>query len=199
MQCNKTDTAMATKDFESKLEEELNLWAVRVFKRIRKNFVDYQINMVANKKEGYTGDLFRRMWWTVHTAAGGNKAMISFFYLKYGDFVQWGVGRKFGDPRWPNGQKLWDIPMAKSAERSPIKQTEGFNYAAKPFLRREVRYHMDWLGKRLAEEYGYFGAFWLERSLTEAPMSSSKTKTWLKEHMWELPQDFLDMFDIKRS
>ena len=189
---------MASKEFESKLEEELNLWGARVFDRIRRNFADYHINRVANRKEGYTGDLYRRMWWTVHNAAGGNKAMISFFYMKYGDYVQWGVGRKFGDPRWPQGQKLWDIPAVKSAEKSPIPQVDGFNYASKPFHRREIMYHLDWLKKRLAEQYGYFGSYWLERSLTEQPMSPENTRKWLKEHMWEFPQDFLDMFDIKR-
>lgn len=189
---------MASKDFESQLEKELNFWAIRVFKRVQDNFIDYQINMVAKKKEGFTGDLYRRMWWTVYNAAGGNKAMISFFYMKYGDFVQWGVGRKYGDPRWPEGQKLWPVPAASGKGKAPIPQVEGFKYAAKPFLRREVMYHLRWLAKRLAEQYGYFGAYWLERSITAQPMSVDKTRSWLKEHMWELPQDFLDMFDVRR-
>lgn len=189
---------MASKEFESKLEEELHFWAVRVFDRIKKNFVDYSINRATDRKNGYTGDLYRRMWWDVHNAAGGNKALISFFYMKYGDFVQWGVGRKYGDPRWPEGQKLWNVPPVTGKGKEPIKQTEGFNYASKPFLRREIMYHLSWLTKRLAEQYGYFGQYWLERSLTEAPTGLERTRRWLKEHMWELPQDFLDLFDVKR-
>ena len=96
---------MATKDFEANLTQELNLWAVRVFTRIRRKFIDYFINRHPDEEHGYTGDLYRKMWWTVHEAAGGNKAMITFFYLKYGDFVQWGVGGKV---------KKWPVPQSSS-------------------------------------------------------------------------------------
>lgn len=170
--------------------------------------MDYSINRSADRKNGYTGDLYRRMWWDVHNAAGGNKAMISFFYMKYGDFVQWGVGSRFDDPRRqltpPQGQKLWNVPPVRSKDKSPIEYPEPYNkanghrYASKPFLRREIMYHLSWLTKRLAEQYGYFGAYWLERSLTQSPTGVERTRQWLEQHMWELPQDFLDLFDVKR-
>lgn len=193
---------MATNDFEVNLSQELNLWAVRVFNKIKKSFVDYKINRVTNKKEGYTGDLYRRMWWTVHNAAGGKKALIQFFYMKYGDFVQWGVGSKFDDPRRkenpPRGQKLWDVPAMTSKQLKPIPQTEGYNYAAKPYLRREIRYHLSWLRKRLAEQYAYFGEYYIIKGVADGIGDPSITTKWIEENKSRLTNEFLDMMGMKR-
>lgn len=189
---------MPTKDFEINLSQELNLWGARVFQRIKEKFVDFQINRSVNKEKGLTGDLYRRMWWTVYNAAGGNKAFITFFYMKYGDFVQWGVGRKYGDPRWPEGQKLWDIPPLSGRKVSPIPQTDGYKYAAKPYLRREIRYHVKWLRKRLAEQYAYFAEFYMVKGIAEGIGDPAATTKWIEENKNELTNGFLDMFGMKR-
>lgn len=188
---------MPIKDLTTDLPQELNLWAARVFKRIKKRFLDFQISMSVNEKGGYTGDLYRRMHWEVHSAAGGNKAFIEFFYMKYGDFVQWGVGAKRNDPLYPHGQKLWDVPALKGKEVKPIQATSGRNYYAKPYLRREVRYHTQWLLKRLAEQYAYTGNLYIVRGLSEGMGDPSIMNKWIEDNKDLLTKGFLDMMGIK--
>ena len=189
---------MPTKDFEINLPQELNLWAARVFERIKRNFVDYKINRSVNRTDGYTGDLYRRMWWTVHNAAGGKEALIEFFYMKYGDFVQWGVGRKYGDPRWPNGQKLWDVAPVRNKSKNPIPHPEGYNYASKPYLRREIRYQMRNLIKDLAVRYAFFGDLYVVSGMAEGLGDTSATERWINQNKSRLTNDFLDMMGMKR-
>lgn len=180
---------MANNNFEINLSQELNFWAVRVFTRIKKRFVDFNINMQVNGKgDGYTGDLYRRMYWEVHNASGGNPAMIKFFYMKYGDFVQWGVGGKV---------TKWDVPQLKGKEVEPIKHPEANRYA-KPYLRREIRYHSRWLLKRLAEQYAYFGNLYIVRGISEGIGDASIMEKWIEENKNELTNGFLDLMGMKR-
>lgn len=179
---------MPTKDFEINLPQELNLWAARVMKRIRRKFIHFYINREpGGKRDEYTGDLYRKMWWTVHNAAGGNKAMIEFFYMKYGDFVQWGVGGKV---------KKWNVPPLSGQDAGPIKHPQ-YNRKAKPFFRREVKYHADWLLKRLAEHYAYWGNLYLVRGLAEGVGDKSITEKWIAENKDMLTKGVLDMMGFK--
>lgn len=189
MRCNKTVMGMAKtfNNFEINLPQELNLWAVRVFTRIKRKFAPLHINMSANPKKGFTGDLYRTMYWQVFNAAGGNTALITFFYLKYGDFVQWGVGR---------GQKAWPIPATGGDNIPPIKAPDS-NRHAKLFLRREVRYHATWLQKRLLEEYGFASNLYMVRGFAEGMGDSSITDKWINDNKDLLTQGFLDLMNIK--
>lgn len=182
---------MPTNDFDINLSDELNFWAARVFERVRKKFVDMNINTSADT-EGYTGDLYRTMHWEVHNAAAGNPALIKFFYLKYGDYVQWGVGRKYGDPRWPKGQKSWKIPRIDGKDAKGATHPK-YNYTAKPFLRREVVYHSKWLIKRLAEQYAYWGNFYMVKGLSDGMEDPSITEKWIKEHQDALSKGILNL------
>lgn len=194
---------MPTADFEINLSKELNLWAVRVFNKIKRNFVQYRINKgEKSTDDGYTGDLYRSMWWTVHAGAGGNPAFIKFFYMKYGDFVEWGVGSRFDDPRRrgpePKGQGLWDVPPITDSGQGPIGYPEPYNkrghrYYSKPWLRREVRYHTKWLLKRLTEQYAYWGNLYTVRSLADGVGDKSITEKWIAENKDMLTKGFLDM------
>lgn len=176
---------MATKDFEINLPQELNLWAVRVFKRIRERFINFYISR--GEQGEYTGDLYRKMWWTVHNAAGGNQALIQFFYLKYGDFVQWGVGGKV---------KKWNVPPLAGKDPRPIKHPQ-YNRKAKPFFRREVKYHANWLLKRLTEKYAYFGNLYLVRGLADGVGDRRITEKWIEENKDMLTKGVLDMMGFK--
>ncbi|MBQ4589093.1 MAG: hypothetical protein IJA95_07385 [Bacteroidaceae bacterium] len=173
---------MADKEFEVKLPDELNYWAARVFMKVKKNFEDFYINRVAEGKgRGYTGDLYRKLWWTVHRAAGGNQALIQFFYMKYGDFVQWGVGGHV---------KKWPVPQLKGKDVEPIKHPR-FNRSAKPFIQREMRYHLDWLSKRLTEQYGYMGNLYIVRGATNGTENREAMDKWISEHKKDLSEGFL--------
>lgn len=174
-------------DFEVNLPQELNLWAVRVFERIKKRFPQLGINMHPDEKRGLTGNLYRTMYWKVYNAAGGNQALITFFYLKYGDFVQWGVGR---------GQKKWPIPATGGNNIPPIKAPNSNRYA-KLYLRREVRYHASWLGKRLLEEYGFEGNLFVVRGLAEGMGDPSITQKWIEDNKDMLTKGFLNLATFK--
>lgn len=185
---------MATKDFEVNLKQELEIWSARVLQRVLTKFDALNINRTVNKKKGYTGDLYRTMYWEVYKASGGNKAMVQFFYMKYGDFVQWGVGRKFGDGE---GQKAWSIPAVGGKDVAPIQAASGRNYFAKLFMRREVKYHARWLLKRLAEQYSYFGNLYIVRGLSEGVGDPAVMKNWIAENKDMLSKGILDWADIK--
>lgn len=154
------------------ISQELNYWGARVYQRILKNFETLKINR--QPKDGYTGNLRRSIWWTVFNAAGGNQAMIQFFFLKYGDFVQWGVG---------NGQKRWPVPRMTKME---ALQSPDSRRKAKPFIRSEVRHHVTWLQKRLAEQYAYNGALYIVKSLADGAGDRSITEKWVRENEKEL-------------
>lgn len=186
---------MATKNFEANLQQELEFWAARVLQRVLTKFVAMNINRNADRKNGYTGDLYRTLHWEVHKASGGNKAMISFFYMKYGDFIQWGVGKKLGDSE---GQKKWSIPATGGKDVAPVQAPDGRNYFAKMFLRREVMYHARWLLKRLAEQYGYWGNLYVVRGLSEGIGDPTVMKNWIAENKDMLSKGILDWADIKR-
>ena len=189
---------MGTTDMKFDISHEMNMWAANVFAKIHKNFADYQINTSLNKKDGYTGDLYRRMWWKVYNSAGGKKSLIQFFYMKYGDYVQWGVGRKFGDPRWPEGQKLWNVPTVTSKEKKSIKNTDGNNYYSKPYLRREVRYQMRYLIRDLAIRDAVFGDSFIVKGIADGLGDTSATTRWIEQNKPELTNDFLQMMGMKR-
>lgn len=189
---------MPTKDFEARIEDEMHIWAARVFERIRKKFIDMDINRTANNEKGFTGNLYRSLFWDVHSAAGGSKVLVRFFYLKYGNFVQWGVGRQFGDPRWPKGQDKWPIPPLYGRDAAGIEHPEYKTYKAKPFLRREVNYGVKRLIRDLAVEYAYFADFHIIKSLSDGMGDRTIMEKWISENKDELSNDFLQAVGMKR-
>lgn len=180
---------MPTKDFDLNITHELNLWGARVFERVKKKFVDMEINRTVNRADGFTGDLYRTLHWEVHTAAGGSKALVQFFYMKYGDFLQWGVGRQYGDKRWPKGQKKWNVPPLGGRNAGGIPHSQYPKYKSKPFMRREVTHHVRWLIKRLAEQYAYFADMHIIRGLAEGMGDPSITRRWIEENRELLSDD----------
>lgn len=177
---------MAEEILKVDVSRELNYWGARVFQRIIRNFRKLGINTQKGQKgPEYTGDLRRSIWWTVHKAAGGNQAMIDFFFLNYGDFVQWGVGA---------GQKSWNVPPmgGMQAIKAPNSKRK-----AKPIIRSEIRYHLRWLQRRLAEEYAFNGAFYIIKGLADGMADRSITEKWIKENEKELAQGLSRVMGIK--
>lgn len=168
------------------ISQELNFWGARVYQRILKNFTTLDINHTkGGKGPEYTGGLRRSIWWTVYNASGGNQAMINFFFLKYGDYLQWGVGK---------GQKKWPVPAMSKMESLKAPNTKR---KAKPFIRSEIRHHVGWLQKRLAEQYAYNGALYIIRGLTDNMGDKSITERWVKENEKELAKGLGRVMDIK--
>lgn len=131
---------MATTNQSLTIDDELYYWGSRVFKRIKDNFTLMQINK-QKRKGGFTGNLYRDIFWQVHKMAAGNQQRIDFFYEYYGKFVEMGVSKGFAYVRAP---KMMHIGAVK---------IPGRKRPSKPFLSREIRYHAEWLQDRLSYVY----------------------------------------------
>ena len=167
---------MPTTGFEKALPDELHLWGARVFENIRKNFRFMDIN--DKKSRRGSGDLYRSIWWDVYNSANGNLAWVKFFYMNYGDFVQWGVGR---------GVKKWPVPPMTSKE--PIKHPQ-FNRRAKAFMRSEIMRNARWLQKRLGEEYAYFSYLYTLKRFSDVIGDTKPTEDWIRANKDKLSPYF---------
>lgn len=168
-----------TDDFLPKLSEELNFWGARVTQRILSNFDRLGINK--EKRKGYSGDLYRNVWWTVHNASGGNAALIKFYFMHYAGYVQTGTGR--GAPR---------IDLPQMSRMAPIPRPDGKKRKAKPFLRSELRIHLRWLSDRLFQEYRFGGTLYIVKGIAEAIGDPSITQQWVADHADELSEGLRD-------
>lgn len=162
------------------ITDELNFWGARVWENVKKNFRYMDINMTDSDRG--TGDLYRSIFWKAYNAAGGDMAMVKFFYLKYGDFVEWGVG---------TGVKKWPIPPMQFKE--PIKHPR-FNRRAKAFIRSEVIRNTRWLGKVMAEKYCFFGALYYMKRLSDVLDDPNPTIQWVNNNKDKLPRSFRDLW-----
>lgn len=170
-----------TSDFEVNLPEELNYWGARVTQRILKNFDKLNINKEKDEKHNLTGDLYRSVWWTVHNAAGGNQAMIEFYYIYYGGYVQTGTGK--GAPR---------IDLPQMTGMKPVDRPDGHPRKAKPFLRSEIRLHLRWLTNRLFQQYRFGGTLYVVRGIADAVGDQSVTRKWIADHKDELTEGLVN-------
>lgn len=172
---------MATKpheDFKANLADELNFWGARVMNKIRKNFRQLLISSPQYQKnpEHYTQGLYRSVYWTVHNAAGGNQAMIEFFYLRYGQYLEMGVGK---------GTKAWNVPQIDN------KKLKGFpnpdtGRKAKPFFRSELRFHQRWLMERLLQKYMFMGNYYVVNGFYNGLQHPEQTEKWIEANRKEL-------------
>lgn len=165
-------------DMNMNLKEELMHWSRRVAQKIKRNFGALNINR-GEKEGGFTGDLYRSIYWTVHSMAGGNEAAVTFFFMYYGQFVQWGVGGK---------TKKWDVPQMKQLEAIENPKTKR---KAKPFLRSELTFHMRWLQERLYDEYSYGASYYLVRGLARGLNDQDAINNWLRDNQAELAKAHL--------
>lgn len=105
---------------------------------------------------------------TVHTNAGGNDALVQFFYLHYGDCVEQAVGKYYGvdadlgDKRGirsenikaPEIQGVGYGKMRGSFSGVPDNARREETHRPRPFLRSEIRRQVDRTSFKLMEEAG---------------------------------------------
>lgn len=170
--------AKVSKEMELNLSEELNMWGARVVNKIRRNFQQLYISspQVRKNPKRFTQRLYRSVFWTVHNAAGGNKAMIEFFYLRYGQYVEMGVGGE---------TKAWDVPQITGKNFKPMANPQT-KRKAKPFFRSELRFHQRWLQERLLQQYMFMGNLYVVRGFYENLQSDAETQKWIEAHRKEL-------------
>lgn len=172
---------MNDNDFNKNISDELNYWGARVYQNVKKNFVYMGINQKKSRKG--TGDLYRSIWWEVYNSSGGDMAKVKFFYLKYGDFVEWGVGA---------GVKKWPVPPMTAKE--PIKHPM-YNRSAKAFIRSEVVRNARWLSKVLAEKYCFFKTIYYMKNMLDSLDDMGSTVKWVDQNKDKLSREFRDLWE----
>lgn len=165
-------------DFEVNLSKELNFWGARVTQRILSNFDRLDINKTAGGKgKKYTGNLYRNLWWTVHNASGGSKAMIQFYFMYYAPYLELGVGGK---------DKY--VPIRQMTRMEQIERPDGSKRKAKPFGTSEIRLHLYWLADRLFQQYRFGGTFYIVKGIADGLGDQSITRKWVEENREELTE-----------
>ena len=153
------------KEFTQETVMELHRFAQRTVNRIMEKIARLNIKD--------TGALMNSIKATVHTNAGGNQALVQFFYLYYGDCVEQAVGKYRGidnDLGDRQGVKSLNIqaPEITGAGYGPLTpsfsgipesiQTKGKHegefrgkyHRPRPFLRSTIQRSVDYVGWRLA-------------------------------------------------
>lgn len=125
----------------------------------------------------HTGNLKKSIRATVSNMSGGNAALVNFFYINYGVFVEQAVGKYYGvdsDLGHKRGVKSMNIgapeitsydygPMKGIIRNIPPKNPEvksrggerGAFHRPRPFLMSEIRYQLRRTQWRLLEQLGY--------------------------------------------
>lgn len=138
----------------------------------------------------HTGNLKKSIRATVSNMSGGNAALVNFFYINYGVFVEQAVGKYYGvdsDLGHKRGVKSVNIgapeitsydygPMKGIIRNIPPKNPEvksrggerGAFHRPRPFLMSEIRYQLRRTQWRLLEQLGYTASAHLIKDIKDA-------------------------------
>lgn len=144
------------KEFTQETVMELHRFAQRTVNRIMEKIARLNIKD--------TGALMNSIKATVHTNAGGNQALVQFFYLYYGECVDQAVGKYYGidaDLGKGVGVKSPNIqappisgagygPLTPSFSGIPATPGRVRTHKPRPFLRSTIQRSVDYVGWRLA-------------------------------------------------
>lgn len=134
----------------------LHYFAKDTTERILGNFDRLDISSPSNKKgRKSSGTLYRSIFWRVFNAAGGDSAVITFYFQHYAAFVETGTG---------NGVRYSALPKLTKLESL---SRPGTRRKAKPFILSEIRLHARMMLDRLARRYAYTGGMYIVRSLSD--------------------------------
>lgn len=139
-----------------KVDDIFHYFAKDTTERILGNFDRINISSPHNKKgRKSSGNLYRSIFWRVFNAAGGDSAMITFYFQNYAAFVETGTG---------NGVRYSALPQLTKLE---ALSRPGTKRKAKPFLLSEIRFHARLTLDRLAERYAYTGGLYIIRGMSD--------------------------------
>lgn len=131
--------------------------------RVMENIMTMKIGTHNPKATWDTGDLERSIKATVTMNAGGDEALVNFFYLHYGNFVQAAVQ---GNTPWTYPLPKTDIPAMTSRDIVPRPDAEaikkkynlsGETRPAKPFLRSQALREAKRAHRRIGDIYIFAG------------------------------------------
>lgn len=130
--------------------------------------VDKIFQHIERLKIKRTGALKDSIKALVHTNAGGNEALVEFFYLNYGDCVEQAVGKYYGvdndlgesvgvrseNIKAPEIQGVGYGSMSASFSNVPVNARREQTHRPRPFLRSEIRRQVDRISLKLMREAG---------------------------------------------
>lgn len=157
------------------VQERIHYFAVDTTEKILRNMKVMQVSPKRSDRN-YTGSLERSIHWTIVSNAGGDMALVEFYYLFYGRYVEmaasgwltkgWGHVGKGDVPEMTSKSGVW---VTTNDRVRPWK--------AKPFINSEIKREAKKLGRRLAAQFAYAGGmqifqtFVTEASVKEGGMS----------------------------
>ena len=150
------------------LQRQFSLETVRMLRFFVTNTIDGIFRHIERLKIKNTGALKDSIKATIHTNAGGNEALVRFFYLNYGDCVEQAVGKYYGvdvDLGEGTGVKSRNIQapeitgvgygaMTPSFSGIPETPARVRTHRPRPFLRSEIRHQVDYISQKLMREAG---------------------------------------------
>lgn len=154
---------MATIDKNIPLDKAFSLGTVLEMHRFARKTVERIMEKIGRLKIQDTHALENSIKSTVHTNAGGNQAMVQFFYLYYGECVEQAVGKYYGVDRdlgIGRGVRSENIqapeitgvgygPLKASFSGVPANARREQTHRPRPFLRSEIRRNVEYVGWRL--------------------------------------------------
>ena len=152
-----------------------------------------------------TGQLKASIRATVQNMAGGNSALVSFYFLNYGVFVEQAVGKYFGvDEDLGAGRGVRAENISAPQITSPTygsmvgqikgisktygedKKPRGEKHRPKPFLMSEIRYQLRKIQWRLLSNLGYTASAHIIKDICNSFDPSGKsTEEFLKSIGWK--------------
>lgn len=131
-----------------KVEKILYYFMIDTLEKINKNIAELAIGR-HNPRANWAGrgDLEDSIKATINNNAGGNKALVAFFYQNYGRFVEIAV---------QNEMPYVELPAMTAM--APVTRPDGKPRKAKPFLHSEIRHRVQQTLTRLGKIYAYAGA-----------------------------------------
>lgn len=159
---------MATIDSRINLEQQFPLEAVRLIHFFAINTIEGIFRHIDRLKIKRTESLRNSIKSIVHTNAGGNQALVQFFYLYYGDCVEQAVGKYYGidadlgekrgvrseNIKAPEINSLGYGPMKASFSGVPDNARREQTHRPRPFLRSEIRHQVDYTSFKLLKNAG---------------------------------------------
>lgn len=135
--------------FNSKrVEKILYYFMIDTLDKINKNIAELAIGRHnPNAHWEGVGDLEDSIRATINNNAGGNKALVTFFYQNYGRFVEIAVQRE-----------MPYVELPEMPGMVPVARPDGKPRKAKPFLHSEIRHRINQTLTRLGKMYAYAGA-----------------------------------------
>lgn len=156
------------------VRERIRYFAMDTTDQILANMHEFEVSPHKSKRN-YTGELERSIHWTIVNNAKGNMALVEFYYLYYGRFLELSASGWLSGP----GKKYPSIGPGSVPEMQNKKgvQVGTRPWKAKPFITSQIRRNANKLLTRLAKQFAYQGGMSIFNTfVTEKSMNTMRNQ-----------------------